>query len=237
MALPQGLSIYANGVNIAGAVTSFEPTGEREALDATALADTYRVFEQGMKNGTVSLSGIFEYDQTNEDKIHNVFSAAFDDRSEVIFTASYAALAVGGSAVLVDGVVLKYGNEVLNNQIITCSAELQSSEGINAGVWLFNASVNNTSSNGSSVDNSASTANGGLFHVHTQNSSGNDVNVVLQHSTDGSTWADLAEVDVSGAIGSASSTVAAGTTVNRYLRAQVTTTGGAATVQAAFARR
>jgi hypothetical protein len=77
--------------------------------------------------------------------------------------------------------------------------------------------------------------------VHTTAIAGAAPSVVwkIQHSTDNSTWADLVTFAASTAVGFERVEVAAGTTVNRYLRA-IRTFGGTTTSitsAVAFARR
>jgi hypothetical protein len=125
-------------------------------------------------------------------------------------------------------------------QAISNNFNLESNNGINFGKWMFNAEVDTTTTNGTSVDNAASTANGGLFQVHYQNGAGTeDLTAKIQHSTDNSVWADLGTITVSNitGFGASSLAIAAGTTVNRYTRAQIAVASGALNVQAAFARR
>lgn len=239
MATPQGLSFYANGVNIARDLDSFQPTAEAEPIDVTSLNDTYRVYEQSFKSGMLEVSGFLHYNATNLNRVHDLMSAAFNDRSEVIITTSLVSLAIGGDAIILNGTVGNYSIATPLADKISVGLEIISNNAINFGKWLFNAAVNNTTTNGTSVDNGAATTNGGIVHAHMQNGSGNDVNVIVQHSSNGSTWVDLVEVDIiaSGDYGTISAVVAKGTTVNRYLRAVATTTGGSDTVQVAFARR
>lgn len=239
MSLAKGLSIYANGVNLATALQSFSPQTEAEELDATVLAHTSRSYEQGFKTASAQGAGVFRYDQTNLDEMHNILSAAFTTGSSVIVTGSPEVLTVGSPAYLMDAIESEYSINTPLGQLITVSTTVRSNNGLNFGEWLFSAAVDDTTTNGASQDNGAATSNGGLFHVHVQNPdeiSGDDV--ILQHSDDDSIWVDLATVTLTGAANEAlSATVAAGTTVERYVRVSATATGGEITFQAAFARR
>lgn len=242
MSLAKGLSIYGNGVNLALALQSFSPQAQADELDATVLANTSRSYEQGYKSASATGSGVFQYDQTNLDKIHNILSSAFVDGSEVVITGSPVVLTVGGNAYLMNCCEQDYSINTPLGQLITVGLTLRSKNGLNFGKWLFNASVDDTTTNGTSVDNGAATSNGGIFHAHAQNvdlTDLSDAGITLQHSILGSVWVDLIAATAFSAdeFGSISVEVAPGTTVYRYLRAVVATTGGAAAVQAAFSRR
>jgi hypothetical protein len=242
MAVAKQISIYGNGVNLGRAFKEFSPTGDVEALDATTLYDTSKVYELGFKSGQVSASGVWKYDQTNVDEIHNIITAAYVAGSSVVLTASYEALAVGSPALLLSGKVTKFALPTQYGQLIMVSSDFMADNGLAFGVWVFNATAVIGSTLASTVDNGVATSNGGVFHAHAQNIDLTDLSslsIRLQHSVDGSTWVDLVALTAFEAaqFASLSVTIAAGTTVRRYLRAAVQASGGIATVQAAFARR
>lgn len=93
-------------------------------------------------------------------------------------------------------------------------------------------------SNSTSIDNATSSTNGGAGIIHvTAVSGGGNLVAKIQHSTDNSVWVDLITFTTATAKTYQRSEVAAGTTVNRYVRATGTATTGTYTWQASFARR
>jgi hypothetical protein len=243
MSIAKGLSIYGNGIDLKYAIKEYNPNSEIESLDATALGHTDKVYELGFKNGTISLNGVWKYDEVNLDEIGNLLRTVFQSDTDVVLTVSREVLAIGGQADLSTGFVTKYSKPTQSGQLIMTSAELQTRTGIELGKWLFSGQVDDETINGTSVDNGAATSNGGILHVHAQNSSLadlSDASVTLQHSVDGSTWVDLltnVQLDGVAENEAIAVAVAAGTTVRRYLRAVPTTSGGIAFIQTAFARR
>lgn len=238
MAIAKGLSIYMNGVSLGCALQSLDATATTEALDSTTLCQNARSYAKGMKNGTVSSSGIWDYDQSTLNKIHNVFSTAYNAGTENVVTATLAAIAVGADSLLFNATQSSYNVEVPNGQLIMCSADFQATSGINYGKIIFNAAVNNTTTNGTSLDNGASSANGGLFQAQVQNPSELAGSIKLQHSTNNSVWVDLTTLTLTGAGKKYEGLSAELTgTVNQYVRAVATATGGSITFVAAFARR
>lgn len=240
MSLAKGLSVYMNGVSLGCALQSIDATGTVDALDSTTLCQNAKTYAIGIKNGTASASGIWDYDSTNLNKIHETFKAAYANGTNNVITASLASLAVGVDAIMFNSVQSSYNVEVQNNQLIMCSADFQATTGINYGKILFSAAVNNTTTDGTSVDGGASSANGGLLQYHIQNSSQLAGGVKLQHSTNNSTWVDVTNGNLT--FSASGSKYAAGSaeitgTINRYIRVQCTATGGSITFQAAFARR
>lgn len=241
MALAKSLSFYFNGIDLAPmAIKDFEASGEKEELDTTTLGDSARAYVTGFQAGSLSASGVWAFDQTNLDEIHNLFSTAFTTGNEGVLTATLATAAVGVDCVMMNVVETSYGIETPLGALIMCSADFRATTGFGFGKWLFNAEVDTTTTNGTGVDKGSATTNGGLFHVHWQNGAGTeDLTAKIQHSTDNVTFADLGTITQSNltGFGAASLEIAAGTTVNRYVRAQIAVAQGALNVQAAFARR
>jgi hypothetical protein len=93
--------------------------------------------------------------------------------------------------------------------------------------------------NGTSVDNGAATANGGAINIHVTAFSGlTSDSIIIEHSTNDSVWNTLATSTLVTGLTSERIVVAAGTTVNRYLRVRDDVTGsGSITAQVGFARR
>lgn len=239
MALAKNITFLANGYSLAEALKSFSPSADSDEIDATVLANDFRTYEQGFKSGSLSASGVFDSDTVEADKIHDILSAAFRDGSDVIVLASYGQVATGATAIMLRAIETKYSVDIPLGQLILSNAEMRAEDGLQFGVFLLHEQIDEGTVNGSSVDNGAATTNGGVFQVHLQNDDATDVDVKLQHSSNNSTWVDLATVnDLSDPHTAGIAVVAPGTTVNRYTRAVAVITGGdTVMVSAGFARR
>lgn len=246
MSIAKGLSFYMNGVSLGLALQSFSADAEVEALDSTTIGKTSKTYATGLKNGTVSASGIWDYDQTNADKIHNVFSDAFTNATDSVCFGSLQALSVtNADLVMFNAVQSSYSIEIENGQLIICSADFQTTAGVRYGKLLYNAAVTAAASpvNSSSIDfGSGSTATGGFFQCQIYNpggATGAGSTIVLQDSPDNSNWST-----VSGSTLTATSAIYQGhsfeiptsTTLQRYVRVRMTTAGGTVTYRAAYAR-
>lgn len=241
MALAKNLKFYMNGVPLGCALQSFDAQSEVETLDATTLCKSSKVYTTGLKTGTVSASGIWDYDQTNADEIHNVFSTAYASGNTGVVFGSLAALATNADCVIFDATQTSYNVEIENGALIMCNADFQSTTGIGYGkVLLAETVVNNTTTNGSQVDKGSSTSNGGIFQIQIQNPSQIAGSCKIQHSTNPSLgWTDITggSITLSGNKFEGTSVAVTGT-VNRYLRAVATASAvGNITFTAAFARR
>lgn len=243
MSLAKGLSFYMNGVSLGCALQSYDATSETESLDTTTLCRNSRTYSPGFKTGTVSASGIWDYDSTNLDEIHDVFSSAYNNGSTARVIATLETLAVGANAVIFDAMQTSYNVEVPNGALIMCNADFQVDGGIGYGKILFNAGVTGTTPvNGTGVDFTTATAttNGGLFIVEVQNPSQvASGSIKLQTSSNNSTWTDVQTLNLTTAKFEALSYhVPSSVSLQRYNRVVCTgNTGGTITFVAGFARR
>lgn len=89
--------------------------------------------------------------------------------------------------------------------------------------------------NGTSVDNTTSSANGGIGYLHLTASSGGTWAFTVQHSTDNNTFTDLITFSSNGSAVTAEQGTATGT-VNRYVRFRAVRTSGTVSAWAAFVR-
>lgn len=236
MAIAKGLNFYVNGVSLACALQSFEATSEAEALDATTLCNTARKYVQGLKNATVSTSGIWDADSTNLDEIHNVYSSAFETGNQADVLATLATASVGTDAILFKAASTSYNIEIENGALVICSTDFQTNEGVGYGKVLFTQSVNGTTVTGSSVDNGAATSNGGLFVIQIQNPNQYAGTVKLEQSSNNSTWAEIASFTLAGTKFD-SETIELSGSIAQYLRVKCTASTGAITFTAGVARR
>ena len=239
MAVAKSITFLVNGYSLADAVRSLSFSAEQEELDASVLANTYRTYEAGFKSGTVNASGNWNFDGVTLDKIHTVFSGAYSTGATNNLIYSYGTVAVNTDALILNGCEMKYDIGIPLGQIISVAAQFKATNGIGFGKWLMTSQLNAGTTNGTSVDNAASTANGGIFQVHLNNATASDVDVKLQHSTDNSAWSDVSGGAVNNlAAIHESGSVAVSGTINRYTRAVAVVTGGnTVLVSAAFARR
>lgn len=239
MALAKNISFFANGYSLADALKSFSIEADSDEVDATVLANDFRSYEQGFKSGTLNASGIFDHDEDLLNKIHDVFSAALTAGNVLNVLASFGDITLGAAALILKAVETKYSVDIPLGQLIMSNAVFRAEDNIDFGRFLISEQIDEGSIDGDSIDNGAASSNGGILQVQLQNDDATDVDVLIQHSVDDSTWVDLISVeDLSDAHDSGFAVVAPGTTVNRHLRAVVTVTGGNTfLVSAAFARR
>jgi hypothetical protein len=89
-----------------------------------------------------------------------------------------------------------------------------------------------------SVDETAATTGGAVAHLHVTAFDGTSVTITVQHSEDNSVWVDLLTFTAVTGVTKERVELAAGTTVNRYVRAIISAgTWTSVTFTVAFARR
>jgi hypothetical protein len=225
------------------ALTSFLNDGSIsasvETAETTAFGNSAKTFVTGLKDGTLSASGMFDGAASAVDEVLTA-SIGSDSLSPVTFAPNGAV--IGQRVVLLQAKTTSYDVSSPVGDVVSVSYDAQADGGLDHGVSLADLASISATTNSTSNDNTASTANGGLAQVHvTVNSRSSNSTIKVQHSSDNSTWADLASFTVVATTITTSERVAvvAGTTVNRYLRAQNTLAAGTGSItyQVSFARR
>jgi hypothetical protein len=211
------LSAFLNGAD----------TSQEAALHETTTFNAGgRTYLPGFKNGTAALKGFWDGAAAAVDA---VLDAALGTATGQVMTIAPDGLTVGARLKLLSARETKYGVTTPVDGVIAVSADVQADGGIDAGVSLHALAAETATGSGASVDNAALSSNGGVAHLHVTAVTavgGDTLDVVVQHSTNGSTWADLVTfTQITTAVTQERIVVAAGTTVNRYLRASWTKGG------------
>lgn len=202
------------------------------AGDIACYGDDGERFIPGLRSGVMTLGGPFE-----DNTVYSELRAADNTNNGLLTTAGPNGFAVGQYV----GIALSdLGSHQLQSSVsdaVRWTVEAPADEMVDLGRSLHDLAAETATGNGTAVDDTAGTTNGGVGCLHVTAYSG-FTNVVfkIQHSTDNSVWADLITFTTVTAITSQRTAVTG--TVNRYLRVIRTVTGtGSATFVAAFARR
>jgi hypothetical protein len=224
------LSSYLND----GSVSTMSETAE-----TTAFGSSAKTYITGLKDGTVTASGMFD---GAADAVDEVLTASIGSDTNAPVSFFPTLTTIGNPVKLLLAKTTGYSVSAPVGDVVSVSYDAQADGGIDHGVSLAPLAAVVATTNSTSVDNAASTANGGLAQLHvTANTWSANATIKVQHSSDNSTFADLATFTVVATTVKTSErvAVAAGTTVNRYLRAQVTLASGTGSItyQVSFARR
>lgn len=222
-------------LNEASASASVE-TAETTTFGVAGGAKTYIV---GLEDGTVSASGLFD---GAADAIDEVLTTSIGSDTLAPVTIAPNGTTLGERVKTLQAKTTSYEVSSPVGDVVSVSYQAQADGGVDHGVSLATLASISSSTNHTSVDNGASSADGGVGQVHvTVNTRDSATTLKVQHSTDNSTWVDLVTFSSVSATTTASErvVVANGTTVNRYLRAISTLSAGtgALTYHVSFSRR
>lgn len=224
-------------------LSSFMNSGQvsrsAETSETTSFGSTAKTYIVGLVDGSLSASGMFDGSASAVDDILSS-SIGSDTLSPVTFAIDGTTL--GNRVSLLQAKTTKYDVSSPVGDVVSVSYDAQADGGVDQGVSLAALTSVSASTTTTSNDNTASSLNGGVAQLHVTDNTRTTTSVIkVQHSSDNSTFVDLATFSTV-AIATTTSerkAVAAGTTVNRYLRTVCTLAAGSnsITYQVSFARR
>lgn len=222
------LSTFLNSASVSASI---------ETPETTTFGTADRSYIVGHNEGNISLEGLFEGSAESADEI---FTAALGNNTDKVISVSTDSTSVGGRAILVSSMQSAYEISSPLTDVVSVSAEAIANGGLDYGVWLGCKTAITTTSTGASVDNGASSTNGGVTHLHiTANTRDSTTVAKVQHSSDNSTFADLSTFATVATVDTTHERIIVTGTVNRYIRAVVTPAAGTGSItfSIAFSRR
>lgn len=212
------LSSYFNNASFSGSVE----TGETTTFGAGS-----KTYVAGLKDGTVSVSGLFD---GASGAVDEVLAAALGTEDVPTVVCPEGAGTLGNRALMLAADATSYEVTTPVADVVSTSAEFQASGGVNTGVVLSPLSARSSTVTESSVDNGASTSNGAIVMVNvTANTRNGTVTIKTQHSSDNVTFVDLTTTSVTGSTTTSARATTTGT-VNRYLRSNITVAGSTGSI-------
>jgi len=225
--------ILVNEFNLSAYFRGIETGKSVESHDTTVFGQGSKTYLPGLKDGTLSLDGLWDgASGAIDEKANTMLGSA----SGQLITVAPAGFAVGNRCDLLASRFTSYNVSDPVGDLVSIALDCQADGGIDGGVCLNDlATAVVAAGNGSNVDNGAATTNGYSAILHVVSFTGTTATIKAQHSTDGSTFSDLATFTAATAATSERKT---GTgTVNRYLRYNIAGTFTSITFALALARR
>lgn len=223
------LSAFLNDVSVAQDV---------EATETTAFGNSAKTFIVGLRDASASASGMFDGSALAVDA---ALTASIGSDTLAPLLLAQSGLVGGATAYVLQAKTTSYEVSAPVADVVSVSFDVQADGGADSAILLVDLAAITGTGNGTSRDNTVLTSNGGVAQLHvTANTMNNTTVFKVQHSVDNSTFADLVTFTTVPATTTQSQrvVVAAGTTVNRFLRAEYTCNGtGSVTFTIAFARR
>jgi hypothetical protein len=233
----KNVNVFINEYDFSTYFNDVSATTTVETAEVSAFGSNAKEYIVGLLDGTVSLGGMFDGTATGTDV---VFSAVLGSATKQNVIVAPSGHSNGATAIVLEADDTSYEVSGAVADIVQTSAEFQSSDGVEHGKILSSGTAVSATGNGTSVDNTASSANGGVgfLSVPTNTRNGN-ITVKVQQSADNSTFTDLITFTVVSSTAKTFERVEVTGTVARYLRVNYTVAGstGTATPVVAFARR
>lgn len=222
-----------------------------DTAETSVFNDDDKQYIPGMSGGTLSLSGFFEAETdinplaATTETLDEVLEGMVSDGNTELVTYVIGTPAAGSRARVMAGAITGYNIQSPVGGVTATTLNVQNNAVTpRSGFLLSNmASVTTTPALGTTVDSgiTVATTNGWVAALHVFGNTRNGTVIVkVQHSTNGSTWADLVTFStVSSATLGYQVLQSSTDTVNRYLRQQVTLGGstGGVNIAAVLCRR
>jgi hypothetical protein len=177
-----------------------------------------------LENFTLNIDGLFDT-ATSAGSIWANITNAINAGSIVATSVAPTGFAVGNNVWVLPARTINYEVSSAVADVVGFSMSFGAGSPANVGVSLADLSAITATANGTTVDNGAGTTNGSVAQIHVTAVSGTSptMTAIVQHSTNGSTWATLGTFTA--ITGTTSEVITTTGTVNRYVRAQYTVGG------------
>lgn len=236
----KGVSVFIDQYDFSTYFKDLTNSNSVETAETTAFGDSSKTYIVGLKDGGLSLSGYFE--STDSVGTDQYFSSVLGSATKQKAIVAPEGHSNGARAMMLQSDDTSYEVSGSIGDVVGANVEFQASSGVDHGVILSSGSTVSATGNGTAVDNSASSSNGGVAYLSVPTNTRNgSITIKVQQSADNSTFTDLVTFTTVTSTQKTSEriVVADGTSVARYLRVSYTVAGstGSATPTVAFARR
>jgi len=235
----KGTKVLLDAYDLSGYFNSADVASSVETAETTAFGSSAKSYIVGLRDGTLSLSGLYSQDSGgSDDQLSTILGSA----TTPIVTVAFEAGTIGNRAIVARAHETNYSMSSPVADVVSVTADFNATAyndgnvvlGIDTGVMLTtgNSIAFGSLGNLSSVDNGAATTAGAVANLHvTANSiSGGATTIKVQASADNSTWADLITFAGVSASTTTSEQKAATGSVARYLRVTASTAGSSGSI-------
>lgn len=228
--------------DLSGFLRELTVSSEVETAEITTFGDHDKEFIPGLRDATLSFDGLFSASTTSVDDITNWLDDALGGSTRHVVSVDVDR-STGGRAWLLRTDNTKYDISAPLDDVVSVAVDMQASSGFRGGRMLRPLRTSTSTGSQSAVltpgtTSAGGTAGGGVGHLHVTAvaSTFNTCTFKIQHSTSGSTWADLIAFTATTAATFQRSTVAG--TIKERLRSTIssyTAVAGADSITAAVA--
>lgn len=228
--------VYTNGRDVTGYFKSATISSAIDTAEATTFGKTAKVYKSGQEDATLSMDGLWDGPVDNQDGSLDEFLNAMFGTPGNLFCLLPGGDGVGNIAYGFQAIKTSWEIDEPTDDIGQVTIEAQAEKASRQRLEVLHALGSEAAAgDGTPLDNTESTDGGGVGYLHVTGMIGSALDVIIQHSADGVTWADLMTFASVTEAGTALRMEVAGT-VEAQVRAKWTPTGGAATFFVAFGR-
>lgn len=230
--------VFVNEQAVSTTIAGWTASHSRVVSEVTTVVEAGTRFVPGLMSGTLALRG--PQDSAGQTLAGEIAGAIGVDNSFIATVCPYGNT-LGAFALTVLGDPSEFSIDASVTDAVGFAFTATADESVDMGFIVHASAAETADGNGAAVDRGVGggTANGGVAAIHTTAYSGLTGAVIkIQHSADNSTWADLVTFTNITAVSAERKFIAAGTTINRYVRAVTDVTGtGSVTFLVALAPR
>ena len=209
--------VYLNGYSVSSYLDSVGVNMSADTVETTVFTDTAKQYIMGLKNATLSAEG-FGAGSTGE--IDQYLDSAI--AAENVWTW-YPYETAGSPGYGMKGYDTQYDLKASISGAVRVAATCQSNVGKDPVKCIRAMATATASSSGAAFDNSGKSTNGGAGYLHVSATNTSDAAIVIDHSSDGSSWETVATFDTAPA-GASAQRVAITGEIRRYVKASCTLT-------------
>ncbi len=232
----KGTRVLLNEFDLSSFFNNADVARDVDVPETTVFNLDDRTYINGLRGGTVSYSGF--YDATATTGVDVVLEATLGVATARIVTHAPLGLAIGNVVYMFSTHSTSYSISHPVDGVVSLTADLQATGQIDRGVSLHSLTAETAVADFASVDNTASSANGGIGFLHVTALTGTDVTFVIADDVDDvDPFADIITFTV--VTGPTSESLTVSGTVERYVRSEISAATALTSVTFAisFARR
>lgn len=211
--------VFINSVDFSGYFNNIDATRTADVAESTTFGNSNKTYITGNKDGTVTIAGFF--DATADATLQPLLGGA-----DCVVAFGIDGLDATDGTTFANGNFINYGISSPVGDIVASSLDFQADNGLFNGIVLENATYTSTTS-GTARDNTVSSGNGGGAFLIVSAASGTTptLDAKITHSADDITYVDLVTFTQATSTTAEVKVVAKDTTINRYLKAELTISG------------
>jgi hypothetical protein len=226
--------ILVNATSQSGYVTAWTAQHSRAVASVSVLSSTGERYIPGLQSGSVSITGLFD---STAGSLHAETITDIGTDDGYLVSIAPDGFALGAPVFIAISDIANYTVTSTLTDAVHVNVDAVPGDGVDWGNALHDLSAETADVNGTGLDNSASSANGGVAALHVTAYSGlTNAVIKVQHSTNNSVWSDL--ITFTTVTGTTWERKTVTGTVNQYTRSFLDVTGsGSVTFALSFARR